>query len=33
MFYDPELNAHFFHVARDSTPNGVVFVYRYKWTR
>lgn len=29
-FYDPELNLHFFHLARDSTPDGVIWVYRYK---
>ncbi len=29
-FYDPELNAHFFHVAGDSRDNGVMWVYRYR---
>jgi hypothetical protein len=29
-FYSPELNAHFIHVAGDSTDNGVMWVYRYK---
>jgi len=27
-FYDPALNAHFFHVAGDSDDNGVIWVYR-----
>ena len=29
-FYDPELNAYFFHVAHDSADDGVIWVYRYK---
>jgi hypothetical protein len=29
-FYNPELNAHFVHVAGDSADNGVMWVYRYK---
>jgi hypothetical protein len=29
-FYDPDLNAHFFHVAGDSDDNGTIMVYRYK---
>jgi hypothetical protein len=29
-FYDPDLNAHFLHVAGDSEDNGVMWVYRYK---
>lgn len=29
-YYDPVLNAHFFHVAADSRDNGVILVYRYK---
>jgi hypothetical protein len=29
-FYDPRLNAHFFHVAGDSDDNGAIWVYRYK---
>jgi hypothetical protein len=29
-FYDPALNAHFFHVAGDSDENGTVWVYRHK---
>jgi hypothetical protein len=29
-FYDPLLNAHFFHIAGDSDDNGVIAVYRYK---
>ena len=29
-FYDPMLNAHFFHVAGDSDDNGTVWVYRHK---
>lgn len=29
-FYDPELNAHFFHVAHDGRPNGKIFVFRHK---
>jgi len=32
-FYSPELNAHFFHVATDSTGDGVVWVYRYRKAR
>jgi hypothetical protein len=28
-FYDPALNAHFFHVAGDSEDNGTVWVYRH----
>lgn len=32
-FYDPELNAHFFHVAGDSDDNGTILVYRYKQAR
>ena len=28
-FYDPALNAHFFHVAGDSRDNGIILVYRY----
>lgn len=28
-FYDPDLNAHFVHVAGDSQDNGVMWVYRY----
>jgi hypothetical protein len=27
-FYDPVLNAYFFHVAYDSEPDGVIWVYR-----
>jgi hypothetical protein len=29
-FYDPVLNAYFFHVAYDSEPDGVIWVYRLK---
>ena len=29
-FYNPDLNAHFVHVADDSADNGVMWVYRYK---
>jgi hypothetical protein len=29
-FYDPELNAHFFHVASDSNDNGTIWVFRPK---
>jgi len=29
-FFDRELNAHFCHVAGDSSDNGVMWVYRYK---
>lgn len=29
-FYDPALNAHFFHVAGDSDDNGTVWVYRHQ---
>lgn len=29
-FYDPKLNAHFLYKARDSSPQGTMFVYRYK---
>jgi hypothetical protein len=29
-FYSPELNAHFFHVAGDSTDDGTAWAYRYK---
>ena len=29
-FFDPELNAHFCHVAGDSKDDGVMWVYRYK---
>ena len=29
-FYDPLLNAHFFHIAGDSDDNGTVWVYRHK---
>ena len=29
-FYDPDLNAHFVHVASDSGDNGIMWVYRYK---
>lgn len=29
-FYDPVLNAHFFHVAGDSNDNGIVWVYRHR---
>jgi hypothetical protein len=29
-FYDPELNAHFFHVAGDSDDNGTIWVFRLK---
>jgi hypothetical protein len=29
-FYNPNLNAHFLHVAGDSEDNGVMWVYRYK---
>lgn len=29
-FYSPECNAHFYHVAGDSSDNGVMWVYRYK---
>ena len=29
-FYNPELNAHFVHVAGDSADNGIMWVYRYK---
>jgi hypothetical protein len=29
-FYNPDLNAHFVHVAGDSADNGVMWVYRYK---
>jgi hypothetical protein len=32
-FYDPDLNAHFFHVARDSMADGTIFVYRYRGSR
>ena len=28
-FYNPDLNAHFVHVAGDSADNGVMWVYRY----
>ena len=28
-FYDPALNAHFFHVAGDSDDKGVIWVYRH----
>jgi hypothetical protein len=29
-FYDPDLNAHFVHVASDSGDDGIMWVYRYK---
>ena len=29
-FYDPALNAHFFHVAGDSDDNGTFWVYRHR---
>ncbi len=29
-FYNPDLNAHFVHVAGDSDDNGTMCVYRYK---
>ncbi len=29
-FYDPELNAHFYHLAGDSRDNGSIWVYRHK---
>jgi hypothetical protein len=29
-FYDPDLNAHFFHCATDSEDDGVMSFYRYK---
>jgi len=29
-FYDPELNAHFYHLAGDSDDNGFVLAYRYR---
>ena len=29
-FYDPDLNAHFVHVAGDSQDDGIMWVYRYK---
>jgi hypothetical protein len=29
-FYDPELNARFFHVAGDSDDNGTLWVFRLK---
>jgi hypothetical protein len=29
-FYNPDLNAHFLHVAGDSDGNGVMWVYRSK---
>ena len=29
-FYDPVLNAHFFHVAGDSGDEGVIWVYRHR---
>ena len=31
-FYDPMLNAYFFHLAGDSDDNGTVWVYRHKRT-
>jgi len=32
-FYNPDLNAHFIHVAGDSDDNGSMWVYRYKRTQ
>jgi hypothetical protein len=29
-FYNPDLKAHFLHVAGDSADNGNMWVYRYK---
>ncbi len=29
-FYDPELNAHFYHLAGDSEANGFMLAYRYR---
>ncbi len=30
VFYDPELNVYFCHIARDSEDNGVMWAYRFK---
>jgi hypothetical protein len=32
-FYDPALNAHFYHLAGDSDDNGLMLVYRYRKAR